>query len=501
MTSIMFMPRVARSTRARRRLQSILLVLGCLLLYLGLSRGWNLHPRLSSWTTQYNPLELGIPREHSLSISEPDETHPSSPMCADRLHAGYLQAFVDSATHNYCDTSSRTSLSCSGHKVHTQTDSFCFISSALLNQKSIDLDCKLRQWGEEDIVNGKPPMLLKYLSQYWYNTGPGNIFRSRFIKFPRNNKLAAVDTSRQRTDMQTTTDTNLQRDSFKILVRREGSGNLWHCMMEIMSMTMTLDILHEKKHPITGLPLFTTQDIENTQVLFLDNHSDGPYFDLWSMYAGQPPARFSTNNTVEHTNLIVPLAGASNPSWQGHWLEYHCGESVLLQTFSGRVLHFYGIEPEPRRGPLVLTFINRRDSRRLINQDEHLQKLELEFPEVQIRVVDFAELTFVEQLRVAQSTDILVGVHGAGLTHGFFLPPGSAVIELRPIRLKLRMYQMMTQSLGHQYHTREGERHLYPDWNGDWQHDDVFMQESDVVDVVGEAINDIMRSRSADLKR
>lgn len=37
---------------------------------------------------------------------------------------------------------------------------------------------------------------------------------------------------------------------------------------------------------------------------------------------------------------------------------------------------------------------------------------------------------FTEQLSVIQETDILIGMHGAGLTHLLFLPDWAAVFEL-----------------------------------------------------------------------
>ncbi|KAG2426196.1 hypothetical protein HXX76_013177 [Chlamydomonas incerta] len=44
---------------------------------------------------------------------------------------------------------------------------------------------------------------------------------------------------------------------------------------------------------------------------------------------------------------------------------------------------------------------------------------------------DFNELTYHQQLQVIFRTGVLAGVHGAGLTHGFFLAPGqSAVLQL-----------------------------------------------------------------------
>jgi hypothetical protein len=57
--------------------------------------------------------------------------------------------------------------------------------------------------------------------------------------------------------------------------------------------------------------------------------------------------------------------------------------------------------------------------------EEYLARLQEDFPLVKVQSFDFASMSYKEQLEIVQDTDILAGVHGAGLTHGMFLPPGS----------------------------------------------------------------------------
>jgi len=45
-------------------------------------------------------------------------------------------------------------------------------------------------------------------------------------------------------------------------------------------------------------------------------------------------------------------------------------------------------------------------------------------------LVDFAVLDVAAQLATARATAVLVGVHGAGLTHLVMMAPGSAVLEM-----------------------------------------------------------------------
>lgn len=45
------------------------------------------------------------------------------------------------------------------------------------------------------------------------------------------------------------------------------------------------------------------------------------------------------------------------------------------------------------------------------------------------RQVDFASLSFTEQVKLIRETNILIGMHGAGLSHLLFLPKEAFVIE------------------------------------------------------------------------
>lgn len=53
-------------------------------------------------------------------------------------------------------------------------------------------------------------------------------------------------------------------------------------------------------------------------------------------------------------------------------------------------------------------------------------------PDAEIRTADFATLTLREQIRIAAESDVLVGVHGAGLTHVLWMRPGTKLVEIIP---------------------------------------------------------------------
>ncbi|XP_046363064.2 uncharacterized protein LOC124139782 [Haliotis rufescens] len=68
--------------------------------------------------------------------------------------------------------------------------------------------------------------------------------------------------------------------------------------------------------------------------------------------------------------------------------------------------------------------------RQFNNSDDLIQTLKSTFPKDLVRAVALETLTVSEQVKLATETDILIGVHGAGLTLTLFQVPGTGLIEL-----------------------------------------------------------------------
>ncbi|CAL4951106.1 unnamed protein product [Urochloa decumbens] len=85
---------------------------------------------------------------------------------------------------------------------------------------------------------------------------------------------------------------------------------------------------------------------------------------------------------------------------------------------------------EPSKRPRLL-LVHRGHSRRIMNEQEVLQAAEaagFEAAAVDLR----RDVTVDEQARMVNSFDVLLGVHGAGLTNAVFLPPGGVLIQVVP---------------------------------------------------------------------
>jgi hypothetical protein len=80
-----------------------------------------------------------------------------------------------------------------------------------------------------------------------------------------------------------------------------------------------------------------------------------------------------------------------------------------------------------------ITYIMRHPPRTLSAQLENTLIQEIKNKTgIKVRKVNFAALSFEKQLDVVANTDILIGVHGNGLSHIVFLPPSATVFEIFP---------------------------------------------------------------------
>jgi protein O-GlcNAc transferase len=155
--------------------------------------------------------------------------------------------------------------------------------------------------------------------------------------------------------------------------------NTWHSLMEIFSSWMSFDVLRISGDPLRDNVAFfrVPEDISETQVVILDDRKDGPYFDLWTLFAQRKPLRLkelaedpAAIGTIQNANIIVPLTSRSNPLWQPSPDVQRCTVAPTVSVFVRRVLEFYKVPDPPVRKPgepIVVTFIDRK-SRPLQNQ-------------------------------------------------------------------------------------------------------------------------------------
>ena len=168
----------------------------------------------------------------------------------------------------------------------------------------------------------------------------------------------------------------------------------------------------------------------------------------------------------------------------------HAG-TQLLTGFRAFILGGLGIDPKrtPPAAPAVqadpvrVLVISRRPytaagiqhpfvGRQVDNEDAFIAALEARPALFKVRRVDMATLTMPEQVAlVATETDVLVGMHGAALTHALYLPPWAAVVELWPKETEIwRCFEHLSTMAGLSYErwANAAASNFRADENGDY---------------------------------
>lgn len=215
--------------------------------------------------------------------------------------------------------------------------------------------------------------------------------------------------------------------TINVLVRREGTANIWHKLLEMWQVKISLDAV--------GMSGFVKNwEISKVQVVFEDDDT-GPWDDLlWPFVTGRKPVRQSELEDACLGTVILPLTGATSPFWWGVWDDLPCRESFLFRPFVEKALKYMGLDTPPRlTEDTVVTIVNRTgtsNTRQLWNIDSHAEALRKSFPGVTVQVLDFSNIDLRSQSEIIRGTDVFMGAMGAGLTHLFFLNEESTVAEI-----------------------------------------------------------------------
>lgn len=140
-----------------------------------------------------------------------------------------------------------------------------------------------------------------------------------------------------------------------------------------------------------------------------------------------------------------------------------CSGSGLFRAFNRHVLHRLKVRVEPPKADLVrITFLSRVNRHRKVLNEDQLVSAAESLPGVLVRKVNFTHSTdFLEQLSVTANTDILVGMHGAGLTHALFQPDWGVLFELYNCE-DVACYRDLARLRGVRYVTWEAADKLWP---------------------------------------
>lgn len=191
-------------------------------------------------------------------------------------------------------------------------------------------------------------------------------------------------------------------------------------------------------------------DINKAQILILDDHVQGPLDNFFQTVftPNYPVLRWSDVQDSFHLyrDVVWIPPGYSNIliADVGKICGSCCEKLEIFEHFANLVLKNFKLKHKKSESEIIrITYIPRRPynlatvehsfmSRQISNEEEFIEKMQT-MKNTEINIVDFAKITLREQMSaIAEETDVVIGMHGAGLSHIAWLPPYGALFELFP---------------------------------------------------------------------
>ncbi|GBG28070.1 EGF domain-specific O-linked N-acetylglucosamine transferase [Hondaea fermentalgiana] len=218
-----------------------------------------------------------------------------------------------------------------------------------------------------------------------------------------------------------------------LLVTRYEYANIYHTMTDWYNVYQTIQI----------------NGLQEVNIVFLDGHSAGALDEAWAKLFRTTPKYVSTltpETCFKEAYLVAPGYGSTlSHATMQRWVK--CPPSLYLKDFTRHFLaslglrHMLGDARSARKRPRVLFLLRksylahpriRQTPRTLANAKDLVEALRRGLPDVDVEPTSFENMPFAEQVATVRDADVLLSVHGAGLTHLLFMRPGTLVVELIP---------------------------------------------------------------------
>ena len=242
---------------------------------------------------------------------------------------------------------------------------------------------------------------------------------------------------------------------FTLAITREDYCNL-HNFVRQMYNAFLLMVIH-KKEP------------KEMAVLFLDAHPTCILDSSWNLIFGHVYWARRLSGPVLYKNLIWGFKEGDSQLTQ-----FKLKNISYIEEFRSYFLEEYNLNNHSTLDckRVTITIILRHDQvfhprnqkgnvgRKIYNEAEIINGLIQTFSNACVQAIRMESLTMRGQLETISSTDVLIGMHGAGMTHTVFLPKHAAVLEMFPKGFKIRRpwylcYQRIAEWRGLKYESWE----------------------------------------------
>ena len=214
---------------------------------------------------------------------------------------------------------------------------------------------------------------------------------------------------------------------FTIAVTRYEYANLYHCLTDWFNAFLVMKFLNHTSH--------------DTNILLIDAHPQVHLDNVWNVIFNSSRKLSGLHRRTYFGELVWGIIGYNSPlasvwSTRPPFIEEF--RDIFLSRFNITQYHRLVCD-QPR-----ILFLWRRNyvshprnplgkvSRKISNEAELLHYVSSNMPAASVNGIQIDKLNMQQQLQHIVDTDVLVGMHGAGLSHAIFLPHWAAVVELVP---------------------------------------------------------------------
>lgn len=239
-------------------------------------------------------------------------------------------------------------------------------------------------------------------------------------------------------------------DKQAFVLKLDSASNMYHYFCNFLNLYATIHL--------------NNRFSDDNQIIVWDNQLPRSNFELmWSVFSRNKPMsirEFEGKRVCFKKVIFSLLPRMVNGLYYNTPLIPGCSKSGLFDAFNKHVLHRLRIPQNydlkshrTTKNELIrVTMINRSTAqRKLLNQNALRAALSNISSNYQVHLIDYAQLNLPDQLMFSQNSDILIGLHGAGLTNSLFLPDWAAMVEL--YNCKDKSYHDLARLRGVSYFT------------------------------------------------